>query len=579
MNRKNIAAVFVAAAMLLMPCKAEVFSQQQLLPAGHWVYDAMTALYGQMGKVSMFDTPPISVEEIKMYLRDVDYESLSDAGKTLYDNVKDYLNEKAFGFEGEGVFIGANAWLHPAVMAKTNGDVDWSSSTTYCDPKGYTTINTYEAGDEFTQTMSLFPIYCGFGDAVALETRFYFGRVPGDIVNEKYITTNIPSGSSNNGFTDAKMAYACAGHSWDKWGFSFKIMKDGMQVGRTAAGSIIYNSTFLTDGLMQLSVWSKKVNYNLDLIQVERKTFMYIHDVKVSPWKWLKIGFLEGTLINGPFEMRFLNPLMMMHGFSGSTEYVKDRPAIEQQIYDQADFCAYIGVTAEVVPCKNLRIYAMWAQNEMQTPAELDSDEARTYPDSLGLQLGGEYTLPWKEGFWTFALEGLYTTPFCYLKQHKECSLAVEKKDVMTWIGTPFGPDCISCVAKAQYKQPGKWSCGAQYTFAAHGENSFGLFNQRTKYDGTWYDAFYPAVRYNLGDKAEEYGLSYDDAHDMARTYKLTGTIQYTNTLVLNGSYEFNKHFSVNGAMAATFVFNNYNQGGESAAGAEVLLGGTWKIF
>ena len=87
---------------------AETYGTQQLIPAGHWVYDALFMLSNETKRTSFATNAPISVGELKMYLNLVPYEKLSDSGKNLYDKLSEYLGTKSFSIDMGPVYFGFN---------------------------------------------------------------------------------------------------------------------------------------------------------------------------------------------------------------------------------------------------------------------------------------------------------------------------------------------------------------------------------------------------------------------------------------------------------------------------------------
>ena len=77
--------------------------KQELVPAGSWVYDALTAIALEEGRADFSDNAPLSINEILLYLSEADYSSLSSSGKSLYDRIKAYAAEDPLSFEA-GIF-------------------------------------------------------------------------------------------------------------------------------------------------------------------------------------------------------------------------------------------------------------------------------------------------------------------------------------------------------------------------------------------------------------------------------------------------------------------------------------------
>ena len=100
---KKIRNVFSFIAILLTvtfsnKLTAETYSANQLIPAEHWIYDAMYMIYNDQAEVFLMDSAPLSVNELRLSLSYIDYENLSDSAQKLYDRVNEYLDEKKLTF-------------------------------------------------------------------------------------------------------------------------------------------------------------------------------------------------------------------------------------------------------------------------------------------------------------------------------------------------------------------------------------------------------------------------------------------------------------------------------------------------
>ena len=394
--------------------------------------------------------------------------------------------------------------------------------------------------------------------------------------------TNIFYNTSDMDFMWPKSAYGSAGKTFEKWGVNINFGRQGLQIGKTLTGSVIYNSTFETEGYFQLNLYSPRMKYNLDVVQVSTDKYLYMHSVEARPlFDWIRFGIMEATLVQSGFELKHLNPLMIMHSFGSweDSDYVSDT---EKEYYGEAHICQYMGISLELTPFKYSRLYFLYAQNEMQTFFELGSANANSIPDSLGFQAGFELTIPDRNnGWWTGTLEGIYTSPFCYIKQGADWSLYSTRNDMQSnssvplcsWIGSPFGPDAVGFQARVSYSQISKWNAELDYLFLAHGTNSFGLFNNTIEIDGKKYYAYYPSVLRKMGLVTDE------EAEDIARTYILTGSVQFTNSITAKASYNITPQMSLSGRATYSFIFNNKNEEGKFAHGFEGCLMFEYKLF
>jgi len=589
MNKNNLIKKITSSfalliAFLTVNLYAESYSSSQLIPAEHWIYDGLYTLYNESAEAFVMDSAPLSVGEIKQCLTYIEYEKLSYSSQKIYDRINEYLNDKKFTFDMMPIKVGFNVSFNPALMGKTNPDIEWSYATDYTgvnsdnDKTGFGTASNYYSSF-LTAPFLRLPIYidfCDIGiiDCQASVSKSYWGMA------ENYNFTNVFYKPEHFEFTWPINANASIGYVF-KNGLSvnFHVARQGLQYGHTQTGSIIYNNTFATDFYTQLRISGKKLKYEMAVVQIDNSKYLYTHQIDFILWKWLKLGILEGTLLNKPFELRYLNPLMIMHSFASWTNY---SDPWEDKYYGESHICAYMGIKFDIVPYKNIRIYGLFAQTEIQPPTELGTPEANSIPDGIGLQLGIEVQHGDKAGgMYKFVLEGIYTHPYLYIKHGADWSMYRKSFSmtsngsvpVCTWIGSPFGPDSLGGEFSAEYKYLDKWSAECSYLFLAHGENSFGLFNNKTIRDGREFYDYYPAAKYRLGE------LSAAEAEALARSWALTGVVQYTNRIKLHGKYKLNEHFSFEGQVIYSFIFNNNAILNNFQQGLEAGISATCNLF
>lgn len=579
---KKLISLLTAFALLSALSFAQVYSGRQAIPAGHWIYNALYHLNLEEKKSSTLDNAPLTVDELYLNFEQIDKEKLSESGKAIYGKVESFFERKNFLFDFNGAKFTTNLILNPTGVIRTNPDVDWTYASSYTNSdQGY--VSTSAMGTVYTEPVAVFPFILDFDELFYIDVQPYAGAGPFWSLTSDFYAVNIPTGKNGAEFFMWPLnANASFGKVFNGWGAELNVGRQGLEVGRTKTGSIIYNSTFQTDFYTQLNLFSPRLKYTMDVAQLDVSRFYYMHTAEIVPFSWIKLGIMEGTLVDGKFELRYLNPLLFMHAFSGWRQYESPE---EHKYYSEAHYCAYFGWSFDITPCKYLRIYGMYAQNEIQSSVELNNDEDYSIPDSYAYQLGVEVSLPVKEGYLTTSLEGVYTTPFCYLKQTKAASLArVREEDadsyglgkIASWIGSPFGPDAIGGQLAAEYDCPMKFKAGASYLFVAHGSNSFGLFRLKNKIGDEEWDYYYPQAIY-LQDK--ESGKDSAERTRAMRTLALTDTVQYTNRISLSGQYYFMKNLSAEAMAAYTFIFNNKGQDGVFAHGLEFTLSANYSLF
>ena len=560
---------------------AQVYSSRQAIPAGHWIYDSLYYLNLEQKKSSTLDNAPLTVDELYLNFQQIDKESLSETGKSVYEKAESFFERKKFLFDFNGAKFTTNLILNPVGVIRTNPEVDWTYASSYTDDSD-DYVTTAAMGPVYTEPVAVFPFILDFGELFYIDVQPYAGAGPFWSLSSDFYAVNIPTGKNGaEFFMWPLIANASFGKNFGAWGAELNVGRQGLEIGRTKTGSILYNSTFQTDFYTQLNIFSPRLKYTMDVAQLDVSRFYYMHSAEIVPFSWLKLGIMEGTLVDGKFELRYLNPLLFMHAFSGWRQYESEE---EHKYYSEAHYCAYFGWSFDITPCRYLRIYGMYSQNEIQSSVELNNDEDYSIPDSYAYQLGVEVTAPLYEGYLTGTLEGVYTTPFCYVKQTKAASLArIREEDadsfglgkIASWIGSPFGPDAIGGLFSAEYDCPMKFKAGLSYLFVAHGANSVGLFGKKNPRHKEL-EYYYPQAIY-LQDKED--GINSAEKTRAMRTLALTDTVQYTNRLSLSGEYYFMKNLSAEAMGAYTFVFNNKARSGEFAHGLELTLGVRYSLF
>lgn len=571
---------------------AQITNDSQLIKANHWVYDAIYTLSFESKEVLFLDTPPISVGEIKFYLKQINYDTLSHSGKNLYDKVynflytDDYLKKiKIFGKKklaeqkaehnydskitdkSDDNFktrISADLELNPELYARTNKEID-------------STVTYYYKGWPFN-----LPLILGVANNVTLEFDLTFGK---NYETSKFTDsfTNIPFNYEQLEFEYPRYAYGNVGAFFDNWGLSATIGKEGFTVGKTSLGSVIYNSTFETDAYSVITAYSSNFKYNLIFTQVEKEKFLYLHNFNIKLFPNLKFSLTEGGLRHGPIELKFLNPAMILHSFYCSFQDFPEDAITKYNL--SSNYSSYLGVTLDYYPIKNLRLYALWANTELQTSSELVSNYGKLFPDGYALQGGFNLSFPTKNSsYYAINSEILYACPFLYIKQSPDWSMVKiredlkREKDVITWIGTPLGPDTFAFDINFEYKEPRHWSVNLGYLLTLKGEVNTDTIlktalSKSDPTDTTEYPAYYPSVSYYLGLLSEEEAIA------IARKKWLSGVIEYRNDISVSSEYYFGDKFIVSAQGTYTFVKNNNHKENNFQHGFELKFSCLYKLF
>lgn len=547
-------------------------SSQKLMPKSWWGYDALMTLAMEQNRVFFTQDAPISVGEIKRYMEELDYNSLSPSSQKLYDDICYDFYQSGLVFKSDSIKLGIGFALTPEFYYKSNPDVPWS--------------HNYYLQDEILTA----PVSFAVGDVALIQSDIFFGKNYWAYKEDNNFT-NLPLGYNDMEFFWPRTSYLSMGFKVNgKETISFKLGRAPLSFGQSQTGSIILSENFEADGFAQLSFFSPSLKYVLTTIQSDVNRYFYLHRIEGRFFKRIQFSVVEGAFINAPFEFRFLNPLCIVHSFCTEQtydDYNKGQLNGDAKAYGQSRVCAYFGADFSWTISPNFRLYGLYAQNEYQAKGELSDGKGRgdTFPDSLGYQLGLDIKFPSKKGgFWIGAIEGIYTTPWLYVKHDADWSLYKARYDnlkngslpITSWVGTPFGPDSIACQTKFGYQFGKRWSVELQHLFLVQGENSFNLFynedgSTTANADGKY--TYYPVAAFDNGV------LTLEEAVNLARNRPTpTGIPEFTNRITLKGSYWFKNYLELMLQGSYIFIHNtdhiegNFQQGLELAFSAKLSV-------
>ena len=548
---------------------SQVLNNSQIIESGHWIYKDFELLSSETCTGNFTSNTPVTVGELKLHFKEYDRETLSEAGKIIYDRAQGFLYTPKNLFPGKAFQAEVGIDFAPEVYYKSNEQIDWS-------------FNYYYKDNPLNMDLGV-----GISDYFSMGGRYFLGK------NWKYShepdnLTNLPLDFDQYEFLFPRFAYSSLGYTAEKWGINLNTGKEGLTIGNTLTGSILYNKSFETDGYVQFTAYSDDVKYTMNVAEVSPEKFLYWHQIDVRLFDKIKLGAMEGALVNQPFELRFLNPMMVYHSYAFWKSYTDG--TIEDHYYNEGYCCSYLGLTFEVNPVKYLRVYGLYAMNEIQLPNE-HHDEWLAYPDSLGGQLGAALTVPSDfGGYWKGGLEVVYCSPFLYVKQAPGWSLYRARKDnvkwntVNSWIGSPFGPDTFAVDAQFGYDQVEKWSAGLEYLLCFKGENGFNLFDEEwykkvgegDKAGTVW--TYYPYTKYVIAEDAKsEEGK--EQAVSEGRRMWMSGCCEAKHQLGLQGSYCFTQKLKFEGQFIYSIVVNARHISGNLQQGVECALSLQYKLF
>ncbi|MCQ2611276.1 MAG: hypothetical protein MJ169_05950 [Treponema sp.] len=505
---------------------------QDLIPVNHWTYQALQMLYLEMGRSSLADNEPMPVTEFKACMQDIDYERLSKTGQKQYDRIKAYFEEPNWSVNIGMFSCGVEPSAAFESYYKTNDDVDW----------------VYD----YTKRQNVFDIPFKFnvGDYVSIYADVDVGQSRFEVERNKFFC-NLPLSLDSIDAFIVHDSYLSAGYEFPhNVGLNFRLGLGPQKYGKTLMPSNIM-SEYLTDtAYAQFKVYSPYVNYTCSITQFNKKTHLYMHNFELRMFKKFTLQAFECILPYDQFELKYLNPIGVFHGFGA---------------YQNAPVNSYLGIKANFVPCDFLRIYAQLSQNEHQMLMEKEWP----IPEGWSLQGGLETYVPIGPGYFHAGLEAYYSTPYLYIKDSPNFSFArtyyqlVGAGDYYQWMGSPYGPDTIAGKLVVGYEVPGVWSVEGFYSLAAMGENG-GLKVLKNSGWSAW-DI----------DKFNQTAWPFKDEtiNEISKQRTPHGVVQFVNTFSLKGTLAATPYLDINLQPSYVFITNYNNVPGVTKHSFEIAAG------
>lgn len=460
--------IYLALAFLffaVFSIQAITLGDQTLIPADHWVYQELDILCLETGTVSFATSAPRTCGELKKYLSQIEIQKLSPQGIEIYNHLQDFFLQEHLGFQTGLVSAGFALDLALEGYFKSNENIDY--------------IYPYQ------KKLPLVNIPFGFnlGNYATLASEVTVAQnIEAKKDSKNYVNLPLPLSKFDVNFPHN--TYGSFGIMFsENTGINFRIARGFQSIGNTATGSIILSDYSTNESYCEFSIFSPDFRYALNVTELNPPkknnpdpAYMYLHRLELKFFDKLTFTILEGLLTNSPFELRFLNPLMIWHGYASWNDYYGNGNNSEEEIVNKE--ASLLGINIEFVPWNGLKFYFLYAMNQFQTSYERENWPDSAIPNAMAFQGGIELAFPLSIGYLTGFLEGVYATPYMYLMEGADWSYvrnydeSIGQDDVRQWVGTPFGPDSISIACGIEYKVPQKWQTSCSYVFSLQGELS-----------------------------------------------------------------------------------------------------------
>ncbi|MHC6202910.1 hypothetical protein ACYULU_06925 [Breznakiellaceae bacterium SP9] len=548
---KHIVAIAISCiGLLLCGGRVDAFPLQKIIPPGDWVYEALALLALETQQI-LYAENNLTVSQAGQLLQSINEEDLSPGGKILLSRVQAYLESPAWiSIEEDAMTFDFDLALAPEFYYKTEEGIPWISDYHRRLPMLSSVISF-----SLSRYLTLeFDPYIGQNEKAAMEHDNY---------------TNIlydPVGQFDMHFP--KWAYLSMGLPFGKAsGVHFAVGIGNNFMARTQTGSIILSDYMERTSYASLSVYSPLLKWTSEVKELDPLKYQYMHYFSFSPLDVLSVTLVEGVMVNAPLELRFLNPMMIFHSLESFKTYddynadLANNPESNNKIEpsDASRVGSFFGAKLEITPVKNVRLYGIYAMNQLQFPTEHEKWEDSLGPDAMAWQAGTEVSIPVTSGYWKMGLEGVYTFPFMYIMYNKGWSYYKEVYEVdnMTlryWTGSPFGPDSIAYIFWLGYFNTTKsaltrslshWSLEFSLLWLAQGEKS----------------------SLSIFDSAPLYAPS-----DVNKRRPLTGTATYTWTAAIEAKWAPANWVQLALRPGYRYIKNNGHVSGQTDQGFEVAF-------
>lgn len=559
------------AALLACALAAPFFAKGQKLPRGgqtlfeprHWIYDALQILEEECAIVQFSDQAPITLNQVRAMLLEIDEEKLSEAGKIQYNRILDYFTETNF----EACASVFQARIEPEAnlefYVKTNKNVPWMYDRYEKRPFLYLPV-TLGAGDWVT----LFADISVSINKTAKEDPDTFFNIPH---SEPTFDVNLPHN-----------AYGSFGYAiTDTVGFNIRVSNIPEAFGRADTGSILQSGRIMDATSAAISIYSPIAQYTGSLTQLNTKRYLYAHKVDARIAKKVQISFMEAALPYGNLDLRFFNPMMFLHNYTSWLDYTPDG----------SDVGSYLGIKLNAAPMKCLRFFALWSMTQFQLPTELGDDNTdpdNYVPNAMGMQGGLESYIPIKRGHLHLDIDGYYANPYLYINSSPNWSMVKTSgesnsgsSDFYEWLGTKYGPDTAAASFRAEYEVPEKWSAGFKYLFLARGEFSDSGIFTKIGWGSRIFDLsdealsgwVYPYI--TASDGSTRFSGRYKNGRHFAAP---TGIPEWVNAIAVYGSFWPARWLKLAGQASLAFVSNSGHVEGNNDISFECVLGAQVKF-
>ncbi len=348
------------------------------------------------------------------------------------------------------------------------------------------------------------------------------------------------------------------------------IGRTRQEFGNGVTGNLIIGDNYSFQEVVKASFFSDLFTYDLSLTHFDNIEYdqafklsgmhqnRLIHRFEFNILNKFRFVFNIGAhiLSDSPFDIRMLNPMMIVHNWNNNSESKAWNPNNGDETNNimgfELEWAFYPGLIAE----------AQVVIDQFKLPAEKTS----TVPSAYGFIINLKHVAILKKGYLESYIEGAYTSPYLYLNKKTYAPSDTKDPEDMWMLdhitgynllngfreteysGYTYGPDAIVLSIGTEYSAFDSWTLSGGILFMAHG--GYGKEPWRCK-----------------------------DNHDGKNPTTPSGIVEYTLALSVGGSYYILDNLKVDANVYTSFKWNYHNQPSIFRNDIQASVGLSWVVF
>ena len=466
---------------------------QEILPLEDEIYDYIDLVYILDSKIPPTSAKPYSIGQMKLYLNEINYNSLGKTARKYYNYVLEKLHKEENLFKLDDYSsIDLNATSGVEMYSHTNTeDVttfrDWiydqedrmpllklglklsvndifftSSEMQYMQGK----YEPSDSSDYYLENETFYSTYQnGIGTIATYTNNTDYDPITYNIKTEQYtksFSTNIPSASKYIDFDTPKRSIISVGGK----NINFNFSKDKINWGNSIIGNFIYDD-HIKHNFINLKVFSPKFNINNTIAFLNTKTssgegadtevkMFLAHRLEFMPFDFFRFAVSENVMYQNTINsFLYFNPSYIYHNLNM-----------------RGMFNAIASLETEVLLFNRVNWYSQFVLDQARAPNESDSQSG-----AWGLSSGLNYIIPLENDILSLSVEGIYTLPCLYRRDIVDFivfdrTFVINQSYVIepTFIGYSEGGDTVAFKIQAEYDKLNKFKALLFYSLTLKGE-------------------------------------------------------------------------------------------------------------